>query len=71
MVRFFMGKTFLFFGLLAALGATVAALVFGLFSLFKGGEFNAKYGNKAMQWRILLQGIAIVLFTLILIFGRS
>ncbi len=66
-----MGKSFLFIGLLVALGATVGALIFGLFSLFKGGEFNAKYGNKAMQWRILLQGVAIVLFTLMLLVGRS
>ncbi len=65
-----MAKSFLFFGLLTVLGATVIALVFGLFSLFKGGEFNARYGNKAMQWRVLLQGFAIILFTLMLIFGR-
>ncbi|MGV8948273.1 MAG: twin transmembrane helix small protein [Candidatus Paracaedibacter sp.] len=66
-----MTNSFLFYSVLLALGATVLALLFGLFSLFKGGEFNAKYGNKAMQWRILLQGIAIVLFTLMLIIGRS
>jgi hypothetical protein len=66
-----MSNSFLFYSVLLALGATVLALLFGLFSLFKGGEFNAKYGNKAMQWRILLQGIAIVLFTLMLIIGRS
>lgn len=57
-------------GVLVALGATVGALIFGFFSLFKGGDFNAKYGNKAMQWRILLQAVAIVLFTLMLIVGR-
>jgi hypothetical protein len=66
-----MTNSFLFYSVLLAVGATVLALLFGLFSLFKGGEFNAKYGNKAMQWRILLQGIAIVLFTLMLIIGRS
>lgn len=66
-----MANSFLFFGVLIALGATFLALVFGLFSLLKGGEFNAKYGNKAMQWRILLQAIAIILFTLMLIIGRS
>jgi hypothetical protein len=66
-----MTNSFLFYSVLIALGATALALIFGLFSLFKGGEFNAKYGTKAMQWRILLQGVAIVLFTLMLIMGRS
>lgn len=66
-----MANSFLFYSVLMALGATFLALVFGLFSLFKGGEFNARFGNKAMQWRILLQGIAIILFTLTLILGRS
>lgn len=66
-----MANSFLFYSVLMALGATFLALIFGLFSLFKGGEFNARFGNKAMQWRILLQGIAIILFTLTLILGRS
>lgn len=65
-----MANSFLFYSVLMALGATFLALIFGLFSLFKGGEFNARFGNKAMQWRILLQGIAIILFTLTLILGR-
>jgi hypothetical protein len=56
--------------LLCALGATVGALGFGLFALFKGGEFNEKYGNRAMRWRILLQALTLILFTLMLIFGR-
>lgn len=66
-----MANSFLFYSVLMALAATFLALIFGLFSLFKGGEFNARFGNKAMQWRILLQGIAIILFTLTLILGRS
>lgn len=66
-----MVNSFLFYSVLMALAATFLALIFGLFSLFKGGEFNARFGNKAMQWRILLQGIAIILFTLTLILGRS
>jgi hypothetical protein len=65
-----MKQPFFFYALMLALAATVGALLFGLFALFKGGEFNAKYGNRAMQWRIVLQAIAIVLFTMMLIFGR-
>ena len=29
--------------------ATFAALGFGLFCLYKGGDFNKKYGNLAMR----------------------
>lgn len=60
----------LFYTLILSLCATVGALVFGLFALYKGGEFSAKYGNRAMQWRILLQAVTLVLFTLMLILGR-
>ena len=65
-----MKHPFLFYALILSLIATVGALAFGLFSLYKGGEFNAKYGNRAMQWRIMLQALTIILFTLMLIFGR-
>jgi len=65
-----MSHSFLFFALMIALAATAGALGFGLFALLKGGDFNAKYGNRAMQWRVLLQATALILFTLILLFGR-
>jgi hypothetical protein len=65
-----MNHSFIFIALILALGATVAALLFGLFALFKGGEFNRQYGNRAMQWRVMLQAIAIILFTVMLILGR-
>ena len=38
--------------------AVVLILVIG--SLFKGGETSKKYSNKLMQWRVLLQFIAII-----------
>ncbi len=42
----------------------VAILLFGIGSFAKGGEFNKKYANKAMRWRIGAQFIAIVLILL-------
>ena len=40
---------------------TVAiVLILGIGTLFKGGETSKKYSNKLMQWRILLQFIAII-----------
>lgn len=65
-----MSHSILLIAMMLALVATVGALGFGLFALFKGGEFNAKYGNRAMQWRIVLQATVIILFTLMLLFGR-
>lgn len=65
-----MTHSFLFYLFILALFSTVGALIFGLFALYKGGDFNEKYGNRAMQWRIVFQAITIILFTLMLIFGR-
>ena len=35
-------------------------LVLGIGTLFKGGETSKKYSNKLMQWRVLLQFVAIL-----------
>ena len=42
----------------------VGILLFGIGSFAKGGEFNRKYANKAMRWRIGAQFIAVVLILL-------
>ena len=52
------------------MGATLASLGFGLYSLIRGGEFNQKHANQAMRWRILLQGAALLLFFLMLWLGK-
>lgn len=44
--------------------AVVGVLLFGIGSFAKGGEFNKKYANKAMRWRIIAQFIAVVLILL-------
>jgi len=40
--------------------AVAVVLILGIGTLFKGGETSKKYSNKLMQWRILLQFIAII-----------
>ena len=40
--------------------AVAIALILGIGTLFKGGETSKKYSNKLMQWRVLLQFIAII-----------
>ena len=42
----------------------VAVLFFGIGSFAKGGEFNKKYANKAMRWRIGAQFVAVMLILL-------
>jgi len=39
----------------------VGVLLTGLFGFTKGGEFNKKYANKLMRWRIILQFVAVIL----------
>ncbi|MBX3487019.1 MAG: twin transmembrane helix small protein [Candidatus Paracaedibacteraceae bacterium] len=53
-----------------ALLSVVGALGFGLVTLLRGGEFSRKYSNEAMRWRVLLQGIALLIFAIILWSGR-
>lgn len=55
---------FLFFLLIAAMLATFAVLAMGLVAMARGGEFNEKYGNRLMWWRVRLQLLALVLFAL-------
>jgi hypothetical protein len=47
-----------------AMISVLVVMVLGIVSMVKGGEFNQKYGNKIMQARVMLQGIAIALIAL-------
>lgn len=50
--------------MIIAMLLTVAVLATGMMSMIKGGEFNAKYGNKLMQARVWMQGLALAFFAL-------
>ena len=52
-----------------ALLAVLAVLVVGILSMLKGGEFNRKYGNLLMRWRVGLQALALVLIVVSLVLG--
>ena len=45
---------------IALLLAVGVVLILGIGTLFKGGKTSKKYSNKLMQWRVLLQFIAII-----------
>lgn len=44
-----------------ALAATVLVLFLGLFSMARGGAFNARYGNLLMRVRVVVQGVAVAM----------
>ena len=41
--------------------AVLAALGFGLFALFRGGDFGRSYSNKLMRLRVVLQFVAVII----------
>lgn len=58
-----MSTFFIICAVVAAL-AVLGVLVIGLVSMVKGGEFNKKYGNRLMQARVMLQGLALAMLAL-------
>jgi hypothetical protein len=54
--------------ILLTLLAVLGVLVFGIITMFRGGEFNRKYGNKLMQLRVFIQLIAVLLIGLAFLF---
>jgi hypothetical protein len=42
------------------LGAVLITLGFGIFALFKGGDFGRSYSNKLMRLRVALQFLAVL-----------
>ena len=52
------------FLILAAIAAVTITLGFGLFALFKGGEFGRSYSNRLMRLRVVLQATALALLAL-------
>ncbi len=52
--------------MIVAMLATLGILAVGMVSMIKGGEFNAKYGNKLMRARVMMQGVALLFFALAL-----
>lgn len=54
----------LFILVLLAVFIVAGVLLFGIGTFGKGGDFNKKYANKIMRWRIGLQFVAVMLILL-------
>lgn len=52
------GFDYLIFAALAAVGTVLA---FGLYALFRGGDFGRSYSNKLMRLRVLTQAVAVMI----------
>jgi hypothetical protein len=59
-----MSQAPLYFIVVAAVLAVLVILMIGLGSFTAGGEFNRKWSNKLMRYRIIAQAIAIALILL-------
>ena len=46
-----------------ALLAVTVTLGFGIYALYRGGDFGRSYSNKLMRLRVVLQAVAILLLT--------
>lgn len=54
-------KTFLFIAIVILMLAVIASMFIGFFNMAKEGDKSRAKSNKMMQWRIVLQGLAIFL----------
>ncbi len=55
----------------AGLLATLGVLFFGLFTMARGGEFNARHSNRIMRWRIIFQALTVLAFVTMLLFTQN
>jgi hypothetical protein len=53
-----------------SLAAVSTALGFGIYALFRGGDFGRTWSNKLMRLRVLLQFIAIMILVAAVVFLR-
>jgi hypothetical protein len=44
-----------------ALASVAIVLAFGIYALFRGGDFGRSYSNKLMRLRVVVQAVAVVI----------
>jgi hypothetical protein len=63
-------STFFLAIMIIAMLSALGALVIGLVSMVKGGDFDKKYSNKLMQARVMLQGLALACLALLFLTSK-
>lgn len=56
--------------IIAAMMATLGVLLFGIFTMLRGGPFHDRNSNKLMRLRIFFQALALLLFGIFLYLGH-
>lgn len=54
-----------------ALAVVFIVLCFGIYAMFRGGDFGRSWSNKAMRMRVLTQFIAILILVAAMLWVRS
>lgn len=54
-------NTFTYIAVALAMLSVLGVMAIGIIAMIKGGEFNKKYGNHLMRWRVILQGLTLAL----------
>lgn len=53
------------------LGVVFLALAFGIYTLFRGGDFSRSWSNKAMRFRVIAQFVVILILVGAMLWSRS
>jgi hypothetical protein len=63
----------LFFGIAIPLAmlAVVLTMGFGVYTLYRGGEFGRAWSNRLMRWRVGFQAVAVILLLAFVAWKRS
>ena len=55
----------------AGLLVVFLTLCFGIYTLFRGGDFSRSWSNKAMRFRVLAQFVVILILIAAMLWSRS
>ncbi len=53
------------------LGVVFLTLCFGIYTLFRGGDFARSWSNKAMRFRVIAQFVVILIMVAAMLWSRS
>ncbi|MCC6786559.1 MAG: twin transmembrane helix small protein [Hyphomonadaceae bacterium] len=53
------------------LGVVFLTLCFGIYTLFRGGDFSRSWSNKAMRFRVVAQFVVILILVGAMLWSRS
>ncbi len=53
------------------LGVVFLALCFGIYTLFRGGDFSRSWSNKAMRFRVIAQFVVVLILVGAMLWSKS